>query len=144
MFLSLSFSVFIYKTTESELTAQVNQHVQDITESTPNGIRPDVKYIEESKERLYNRLEQNKNRLMSSLAILNLIILVGSTGISYGLARFTLLPIENDRERQVRFTADASHELKTPLAAMKTQLEVALSTSTLDNPTRALLESNVE
>ncbi|MBN9231387.1 MAG: sensor histidine kinase N-terminal domain-containing protein [Legionella sp.] len=41
-------------------------------------------------------------------------------------------------EREKRFAADAAHELRTPLAALKTQAQVALHTRDLDEKNKAL------
>lgn len=41
-------------------------------------------------------------------------------------------------ERETRFAADAAHELKTPLAALKAQAQVALNTSTIEDKDIAL------
>lgn len=41
-------------------------------------------------------------------------------------------------EREKRFAADAAHELRTPLAALKTQAQVALNTKSLDEKNEAL------
>ncbi|HLB56825.1 MAG TPA: ATP-binding protein [Coxiellaceae bacterium] len=43
-------------------------------------------------------------------------------------------------EREKRFTADAAHELKTPLAALSTQAQVALRTTTDEEKKEALLK----
>lgn len=43
-------------------------------------------------------------------------------------------------EHNKRFTADAAHELKTPLAALSTQVQVALRAETLDDRKNALLK----
>lgn len=53
-----------------------------------------------------------------------LLVLIG--GMSYFLAGRTLKPIKKTFEMQKRFTADASHDLRTPLTIMKTEMEVAL------------------
>lgn len=86
-----------------------------------------------------------KSRIVGKLAIINLFILFGSGGLSYYLALRTLRPIEEAQEAQNRFTADASHELRTPITAMKSEIEVALMNPKLSlKDTRALLASNVE
>lgn len=41
-------------------------------------------------------------------------------------------------EREKRFAADAAHELRTPLAALKAQAQVALNTSNIDEKNQAL------
>ncbi|MGQ3892746.1 ATP-binding protein [Legionella sp. CNM-4043-24] len=41
-------------------------------------------------------------------------------------------------EREKRFAADAAHELRTPLAALKTQAQVALNSNDMDEKNRAL------
>lgn len=41
-------------------------------------------------------------------------------------------------DREKRFAADAAHELKTPLAAIKTQAQVALNTNVLDEKNTAI------
>ncbi len=43
-------------------------------------------------------------------------------------------------EREKRFAADAAHELRTPLAAIKAQAQVALNANTLDEKNIALLK----
>ncbi len=46
---------------------------------------------------------------------------------AYGLAGRTLKPIREAHERQRRFAADASHEMRTPLAAIRATADAALS-----------------
>lgn len=43
-------------------------------------------------------------------------------------------------EREKRFAADAAHELRTPLAALKAQAQVALNTNNIDEKNTALLK----
>ena len=54
-----------------------------------------------------------------------LLLLIGVA--SYFLAGKTLDPIKKVLESQKRFSADASHDLRTPLAIITTETEVALS-----------------
>ncbi len=66
-----------------------------------------------------------KNVIISFLLIIPIIILI--TGVaSYKLANIAINPIKESFEELKRFTEDASHELKTPLAAIKANIDVAL------------------
>ncbi len=66
-------------------------------------------------------------------------------GIGYFLAGKTLKPIKKSLEAQKRFTADASHDLRTPLTIMKTGIEVTLENKSTDiHKYRGMLQSNLE
>lgn len=72
-----------------------------------------------------------------------LILLIGGAG--YFLAGRTLRPIKKSLEAQKRFTADASHDLRTPLAIMKTEMEVALQKEKMDSSAlKKTIESSLE
>ena len=70
------------------------------------------------------------------------MIVVGVGGLLY--ARSTLRPIRESVAAQKRFVADASHDLRTPLAIMKAEFEVALRRPDLDETTRPVLVSGLE
>ena len=59
-------------------------------------------------------------------------------------ARVALRPITHALDLQKRFIGSAAHELRTPLAILKTNNEVALYDVAKNNPLRTLLEENVE
>lgn len=71
-------------------------------------------------------LNQARQRVLLILIYANGAILIFSGLAGYFLAGRTLAPIEKAMEEQKRFVADASHELKTPLTALQTSIEVAL------------------
>jgi signal transduction histidine kinase len=86
-----------------------------------------------------------RSRLQANLILINIFILLGGGMLSYVLARRTLKPIEEMHEAQSRFTADASHELRTPIAAMRLENELALDDDSLTiKDARELLKSNIE
>ncbi len=71
-------------------------------------------------------IEEVKDHLKVILLIINGTILIVSGGIGYFLAGRTLKPIKDMVDEQNRFIADASHEFRTPLTALKTNVEVTL------------------
>ena len=92
----------------------------------------------------HQQLEEDRAQLKSNLVIFNLLVLIGGGAASYGLARRTLKPIEEALESQIRFTADASHELRTPITALQTENEVALRNPKLSKTEAIeLLKSNL-
>lgn len=94
------------------------------------------------RESLYN---EAKARVLSKLIITNIIILIAGGALSYYLALRTLRPIEQAQEAQNRFTADASHELRTPITAMLSENEVTLMNDKLTiAEAKAQIKSNIE
>ena len=100
---------------------------------------------------LLNRdLDRAKKAVIIRLLMVDGIIIVTSGVAAYVLAGKTLEPLEESLEEQRRFIADASHELKTPITSLRTELEVALREGTLRDKTittkeaRQLFISNLE
>lgn len=72
-----------------------------------------------------------------------LLIIIGFS--SYLLAGKTLKPIKEALESQKKFSADASHDLRTPLAIMTTESEVVLQNKNASPlELRQTIESNLE
>jgi signal transduction histidine kinase len=73
------------------------------------------------------RPEEVLQDLQGSLLVVNGLLLVLASVLSYWLAGVTLEPIQESYNRQRRFLSDASHELRTPLAILQADLENVLS-----------------
>lgn len=90
-------------------------------------------------------LEEIKQRIKLSLIITNLIILSGAAAMAWFLSGKTLHPIKEMVEEQNRFISDAAHELKTPLTALKAEIEVSLRNKKINlAQAKKLLRSNLE
>lgn len=90
-------------------------------------------------------IEDIKQRIKLALMIINLIILGGSAALAWFLSGKTIGPIKVMVDEQNRFISDASHELKTPLTALKAEIEVNLRNKKLTLPqAKILLKSNLE
>ncbi len=90
-------------------------------------------------------VEQARWRFLITLAALNLFILACAGLASYFLAGRTLRPIQLMMDEQKRFITDASHELRTPITALKTEIEVGLRNKKISlSDAKKLLNSNLE
>ncbi len=81
--------------------------------------------VSESLTELHNTLRRLDYGLGSGVAIALLLSTIGGIW----LTRRAMQPIESSFERLKQFTADASHELRSPLMAIKTNADVALKYS---------------
>ncbi len=125
MVISLLFSTIIFKVSTQELSNRL-ERLQLGLESDPRWVLPGGYSLQEMRMR---QASEASVSIFFGLFYINLAVLgLGGIG-SYLLARRTLRPIEEMHEAQSRFTSDASHELKTPLAVMKSELELALRDS---------------
>ena len=141
MALSIGLSIAIYRISTNELRrpVSVGGNTLRVTElGIPGQSRTFGQLIDD-------RADESAANLRANLILLNLAVLAVGSGLSYALALRTLKPFEEAFDAQTRFISDASHELKTPLTAMQTEIEVGLRNPKLKTPeAKALLASNLE
>ena len=77
-------------------------------------------------EDLREQVEELRRSFAIDLLIVDTVVLLCGAGLGYILAGKTLAPIKKTFEDQKQFLANASHEFRTPLAAIQTASEVAL------------------
>jgi two-component system, OmpR family, sensor histidine kinase CiaH len=139
MALSIGFSFYFYHQSTNEansgLRRQAGQLGPNLFFTNPDSL---------DKIRVAGQKEFNR-RLRNRLIMLNIGMLTVGTVASFYLAKRSLEPLEESMAAQSRFTSDAAHEIRTPLTAMKTEIEVALRSGKLTSAeARELLNSNLE
>lgn len=142
MSISFFFSVIIYSGVNRELVRIQNFQKARIQKII--GGRIGVFEVPLSQLDL-DEIDQSRNKILLTLGIINLSILVMSGVGGYFLAGRTLDPIAKMIEEQKEFVGNASHELRTPITSLKTEIEVFLrgKKSKLSDAI-SLLKSNLE
>ncbi len=138
MAVSLFFSSLVYFISLREL----NRHFRQLEMRTRHqSLQMMTPFNEEA---IQDELAEARKRLIIFLANINGLILFISSVSGYFLAGKTLEPIAKSLDEQKMFIASASHELKTPLTVIKTNLEVGLNNQRLNKEAKEILMDNLE
>lgn len=84
------------------------------------------------------------NRVKILLVVVNIVLVFVSAGGGYFLAGKSLRPVQEMLDEQSRFISDASHELRAPITAIRTELEVACMNKHLGTVAQKVLRSNLD
>ena len=143
IFISIVFSVVIYVDVNHELVRF--EHFQVTRQQRMQEDFGDLRLPPMSLAVDMQLIREARARLVTSLIVLNACIIAGSGVAGYFLAGRTLNPIKEMLDDQSRFVGDASHELKTPLTSLRSEIEVYLRSKklTLKEATE-ILKSNLE
>ena len=88
--------------------------------------------------------EATIGQIAVALAIADLAVVAVVGLVAWILALRTLEPIREAHQRQQRFVADASHEIRNPLAAIKSSAQAAVSSAESADELRAALATVIE
>ena len=136
--LSLFFSVALFYFAHTELKEGLSRQYNELTLKESDSSLRSYRVVNEG-------LNQASNHLLLDFIYLNVSVLVLSALIGYFLAKRTLRPIQASLLNQTRFAEEASHELKTPLTAIKASSEAELMTNKKNiSGYRKLVQANIK
>lgn len=140
--ISLIFSFWLYRITFNQVKHGIYRPPGPIEQILR---QENSRFAEELRAAQEAAIQDAREHLIIQFVTLNIIIAVSGGLGSYYLARRTLQPIEAAHVAQSRFAADASHELRTPITAMRIENEVTLSDPSLNlKEAKEQLQSNIE
>jgi two-component system sensor histidine kinase CiaH len=144
MFISILFSVAFYDTATVELERIINR--MQFRQEFPNTDIPEMPSLSHGPTQpTLQDLEKSRNKLLMNLLIINGSIFVFAGAAGYFLAGRTLRPIKLMIDEQNQFISSASHELRTPIATMRAEMEGSLLEKHLsDAQSRTLITSSLE
>lgn len=107
-------------------------------------IHEDMSSVFPEKSEQVRIINQHKGKLRNLMLLIDTGVLCFIAASSYYLAGVTLKPIEENYEAQKRFVADTSHDLRTPIAVLKADLEIYLLDRKLPGFLRPIFKSYLE
>lgn len=146
MFVSVLFSIAIYTNTSRQIKGLIRMQNERVRNFRPQFYSQDQTFFKEAPPMIStSELENELKEFALNLLIINLVIFVVSGGAGYFLAGRTLQPIKLMIDEQNQFISDASHELRTPIATLRAEMEAALMEKRISGQqVHKLIRSNLE
>ncbi len=120
----------------------INYLYHDISVALIEGIRESIRAS--STEPIAATVPSLESIRIRNFSVISLIMSISTAAFGYLLTRVALGPTRNALASQKQFIGNVAHELRTPLAVIKTNTEVALFSNEIPNDTRAIMNSNIE
>jgi signal transduction histidine kinase len=146
MAVSLVFSFAIYRLVSRQIEGFIRMQNNRFNQFWQAPLPPPATFLP---RRFYlietQELINQKQQLLYSLILLNFAILILSGSGGYFLAGQTLAPIKQMLDDQLNFISNSSHELRTPIAVLRSEMEASLLQSQMSrSQARQLIVSNLE
>lgn len=141
LLITISVSALFYVRTSQIISTEydrINLRIQREMDGfgPPPGIAPGRRITPED-------LREAKEQIIWQLVGINIMVVAFFSVVGYWLTGITLKPIRESHEAQRAFVSNAAHELRTPITALKTSLEVAQMEKNLPAGVRTALKSNI-
>jgi len=139
MLVSFAFSLAIYRGVTTEFKRGYGRIERSLNKDNLPG-----NLLEQRRRFILEDTRVLERAVIVQLMYANGIIFVLSALTSYYMAGKSLRPIKLAMEEQRRFIADASHELRTPITALKTSLQVGMRDKGINKRSKQVLDSGLE
>jgi two-component system, OmpR family, sensor histidine kinase CiaH len=141
MTMSIMFSLVLYNVSVSHLDRRLTPPRQV---GIYDNVFGQLRMRDTLQDYFQRNIDKEKAELAWQLVLINVLMLIGGSAVSYFLARQALEPIERAMKSKDQFISDASHELRTPLTALQATNEVALRKKKMTAAeSRELIEDNL-
>lgn len=126
MFITILFSSVIYFAISSQFKRMefIQKYIKE--NNVKINLPPDNFPLPRPENLDENSISNLRFNIQLTFISINVVVLFLSSLIGYFLAGRSLRPIKRMIDEQTRFIADASHELKTPITSLRSELEIAM------------------